>query len=92
MQPTDRPAHAIEQRVLEVVLRVAGPSRSPEGATPATPLGEGGFLLDSVALLEVVVACESAFGIELDADQDLTLEGLRSARSLAERIQRHVGR
>ena len=74
-------------RVLEIVLRTAGAHRTPAGAPEQTALGEGGFWLDSVELLEIVVACEQAFGVELDPDTDLTQEGLKDARALARRIE-----
>jgi acyl carrier protein len=45
-----------------LVERVAGPSRTPAEAGPETRLTEG-YWLDSVELLEVLIACESEFGI-----------------------------
>ena len=53
-----------------LVTRVAGPSRAPAESGPDTPLSEDGFWLDSVEMLEVVVACESEFGITFDATRD----------------------
>jgi acyl carrier protein len=79
-------AREVLARVLEIVLRVAGPHRTPPGAAEDVALGEGGFWLDSVELLEIVVACEEAFAVALDPDADLTREGLRDARALASRI------
>ena len=69
------------RRLLEamraLVTRVAGPSRAPADSGPATPLSEGGFWLDSVELLEVVVACESEFDITFDATRDFDERRLR---------------
>jgi acyl carrier protein len=55
-----------------LVERVAGPSRTPAVGGPETPLSGEGYWLDSVELLEVVVACESEFGITFEATTDLT--------------------
>ena len=79
----DRP---LEDRVLAVVLRVAGPARTPADAGPDTPLGAGGFWLDSVDLVEVAVACEHEFALAFDGEIDLTRAALATARSLAELI------
>jgi acyl carrier protein len=77
---------AIVDRVLDVVLRVAGPARTPDDAGMDTPLGAGGFWLDSVDLVEVAVACEHEFALEFEGETDLTREALATARSLAELI------
>jgi len=74
-------------RVKDIVVRVAGPERTPEGGGPDTPLGEAGFWLDSTDLLEVILACEEDFGISFDAGEDLTAEALSTVRSLAEMIR-----
>jgi len=76
------------ERVQAVVARVAGPSRTPGDAGPDTLLGEGGYWLDSVDLLEVTIACETEFGVIFDGERDLTMESLSTARSLAEVIRR----
>jgi acyl carrier protein len=59
-------------RIQSLVQHVAGPSRTPESPGSATPLSDAGFWLDSVELLEVVVACESEFHITFDATTDFT--------------------
>ena len=73
-------------QVVAVIARVAGPERTPPGAGADTPLAGGGFWLDSVALLEVVVACEAEFDVSFDPDTDLTPEALASVGSLAQLI------
>lgn len=70
-------------RVRDIVTRIAGPHRTPANAGPATPLAEGGFWLDSIALLEVIVACETEFGVTFDSARDLTRDTLKSVESLA---------
>ena len=62
----------------------AGP-RADSG--PDIPLSGAGFWLDSVDLLEVVVACESEFGITFDATTDLTSETLATLGSLSALIR-----
>jgi len=64
----------------------AGPTRTPPGAGPDTPLGGGGFWLDSVDLVEVIVACETEFAVTFDGETDLTMEALGTARTLADLI------
>jgi acyl carrier protein len=77
-------------RVHEIVLRVAGAARTPPGAGPDTPLGGGGFWLDSVDMLDVVLTCEQELGTTFDAAADLGAEGMQSARTLADLIRRRV--
>ena len=76
---TDDP---ILRRVQAIVARVAGP-RAPRDASPDTPLGEDGFWLDSIATLEVIVACEEEFGVTFDGQTELTGAALSTVRSLA---------
>jgi acyl carrier protein len=77
-EPTLEEVHAI-------VARIAGRSVSPSGAD--TPLTNGGYWLDSVHLLETIIACEEAFAVEFDADVDLTVATLMSVRTLCELIR-----
>jgi acyl carrier protein len=65
-----------------IVEEVAGSRRIPAQVGPETRLSEGGFWLDSVELLQVVVACEERFGIVFDANQDLTPEPLETLATL----------
>ena len=74
--------------VRALVERVAGPSRIAAAARPGdAALREEGFWLDSVELLEVVVACEAEFGITFDAMRDLAREALETLGSLTELIR-----
>jgi acyl carrier protein len=70
------------ERVLAVIERVAGPDRTPPDAGPGTRLADGGFWLDSVHLLEAVVACEGAFEIVFDPETDFMGETLRTVGTL----------
>ncbi len=74
-------------KVLATVIRIAGPSRTPPDAGPETSLAEGGFGLDSVDMLELIVSCERELGIELDPKALLAADALRNARGLAQVVQ-----
>ena len=63
-----------------------GPTKTPPDAGPDTLLGDGGFWLDSVDLVEAVVACESEFAVTFEGETDLTREALHSVRTLADLI------
>ena len=68
--------------VQAIVQRVAGPSRTPEAAGADTRLADG-FWLDSMEILEVVLACEQHFGIVFEEGRDLTPASLESVRHLS---------
>ena len=71
-----------------IVTGVVGAGRVPAEIDGDTPLAEGGFWLDSVELLEVILACESKFGITFKPAEDLIGDGLRSLGTLADAIRR----
>ena len=73
------------ERAQAIVARVAG--RSGRFSSADRPLTNGGYWLDSVHLLETIIACEEAFGIELDPDVDLTAAALRSVGTLFDLIR-----
>lgn len=75
------PTNPVLDRVLDLAARVAT-SRRPGFPGPETALVDGGFWLDSLALLELLVACEETFGVCLDP-ADLTPGHLRTAGGLA---------
>jgi acyl carrier protein len=79
---------ALIEAMRALVTRVAGPSRAPVESGPATPLSEGGFWLDSVELLEVVVACESEFDITFDATRDFAGDAFETLGTLAALVDR----
>lgn len=53
-------------RLVTILTRIAGPDRTPDRVANETPIDEDGFWLDSADLLEVVLACEEAFSVDLD--------------------------
>jgi acyl carrier protein len=73
------------EQVQAIVARVAG--RNGGGAGADTPLTNGGYWLDSVHLLETIIACEEAFAVELDGEVDLTADTLKSVRTLFDLIR-----
>lgn len=75
------------ERVQAIVACAAGPGRAPIAAGPETPLVDGGFWLDSVHLLEAIIACESEFGVIFDPDTDLIGTHLRTVRTLHDLIR-----
>jgi acyl carrier protein len=77
---------SVLERVQQIIVRIAGAARTPAGAGPDTPLGEGGFWLDSVDFVEVVIACEAEFSVTFAGELDLTPETLRSSRTLGDLI------
>lgn len=75
--------------VARIVAGVAGPSRTPGEITRDTRLADG-YWLDSVELLEVVIACETAFDIAFDAEQDAAAHAFETLGSLADVIRARV--
>jgi acyl carrier protein len=80
----------ILERVQVIVAMIAGPERTPGDAGPDTPIGESGYWLDSVDVLEVILACEREFGTAFATGDDLCAETLSSPRRLAELIRARV--
>jgi acyl carrier protein len=74
-------------RVRAIVLRLAGPERTPAAIGPETPLGDGGFHLDSVELLEVLLACESEIGMTFDGDPTANVLALQNLETLASAVR-----
>ncbi len=70
------------ERVQAIIARVVGPNQSPRDVGPDTELGEEGYSLDSVTLLEVIIACEAQFGVLFDPETDFTAENLRTVGTL----------
>lgn len=74
----------------DVVARVAGSTRTPSSVGRDTPLAEG-YWLDSVELLEVLIACEAAFGITFDERRDFGGDSLDTLGSLVDLVQAKRG-
>jgi len=80
----------ILDRVQSIVLSIAGPDQIDSDAGPDTPLGDDGFWLDSVSVLEVILACEQEFGKIFDEESGPTADVLRTPRTLADAIRRKM--
>lgn len=80
----------ILDRVLAITVSLSGPGRTPPDADPDTPLGDEGFWLDSLDLLDLIVACENEFATVLDEASGLREDALVSARTLASVIRTQV--
>jgi acyl carrier protein len=78
--------------VRAVVDRVGGAHGISGGAGPETRLTEGGYWLDSVQLLEAIIACEHAFGVVFDPATDFTDDNLRTVGTLCDLVRDAVSR
>ena len=73
--------------VQALVIRVAGHQRCPDDVGPDTRLTGGGFWLDSVRLLETIIACEEAFKVVFDPETDFSDGNLITVRTLSDLIR-----
>lgn len=74
-------------RVVDIVSRIAGSARTPAAVGPDTPLWDGGFWLQSVDLLEVMLACEEAFGPLFGDAEGSVADSLRTVGTLSARVR-----
>jgi acyl carrier protein len=79
-------------RVLALASETAGPARTPSRLGPETLLAGGGFWLDSVGLLELILACEREFGVVLDPVTDLDPAALHTVRTLVSVLEAKLSR
>ena len=79
----------VHQRIVAIVTRVAGPGRTPEEVGAGTKLADG-FWLDSIEMLDVVIACELEFGIVFNESQDLTPAALETIGTLTALVERRL--
>ena len=80
---------SIFERTRLIVQRVAGADRTPADVDEDTKLADG-FWLDSVEMLEVVITCETEFGIVFSESGDLDVSSLETIGSLAATIRRRL--
>jgi acyl carrier protein len=81
---------AVVDRLLKIVAEIAGPGRTPADLGPHTPLRDGGVWLDSVALLELIVASEAEFAVSFDPMSDFGDGALATVGSLGAVIDRRL--
>ncbi len=77
---------AIFDRTRAIIERVVGAQRTPAHVDAGTRLADG-FWLDSVEMLEVVIACEIEFGIVFSEAGDLDVASLDTVGTLVEVIR-----
>jgi acyl carrier protein len=77
----------VEGRIARILSDSIVPGAELESLGPDTPLVEGGLALDSVSLLELIVAVEESFGVTVE-DEDLSLELVATIGSLADFVRR----
>ena len=82
----------VTPRVIDIVSRIAGPQRTPSTITRDTRLWQGGFWLDSIELLEVLLACDAAFATGEDGSLGLTADALATVDALATAIRQKLAR
>lgn len=80
------------QRVQAIAAGIAGPSRTPVSPGTATRLGQGGYWLDSVELLELVLACEAEFGAFVAVDTLPLPKAVLTVGDLVDLIRSGTGR
>jgi len=73
-----------DEDVRRVVCQHLGPTVAPPTIPNDWPLGEAGAGLDSIALVELVVACETEFGVPLLED---VLQGPVTIAVIAEAVR-----
>jgi acyl carrier protein len=85
MEPT------VLDRVTRAIVETTGmQADAAQQLGAATPLIGAGLSLDSVAVLELVVALEKEFRIEINSDELLKARALRTVGALAEFVQLKV--
>jgi len=76
----------MRDRIVEILMKHAGPAARNGKADVSTPLFDGGLEYSSIALLEAVMEIEDACGVRL-RDEDLSTEVLSSIGSFVAHIQ-----
>ena len=77
---------SVADQIRGLILEVLPPVSSPDEVTGDASLGEDGLGFDSVALVDLLFACEDHFDIEVPADlllEDGSDGGLTVARLVA---------
>jgi len=76
---------ALLPAVADLVAQVVGPGRTPERVDRETRLAQD-YWLDSIELLEVLMACERAFAVRFDEQRDLSPGTLDTLGSLVDLV------
>lgn len=76
----------VEYRVKQAIVHALDLDIAPEEIGDDDPLFGGGQGLNSMATIEIIVALEKAFGIEVP-DEDLRVELFDSVRAMADYVR-----
>lgn len=74
-------------RLLDIVVQISGPSRVPPDPEASTPLWGGGFWLDSIDLLDLMLACDAAFGPVFASAPRSVMAGIKTVGDLVAIIE-----
>jgi acyl carrier protein len=80
----------VHDEIRRLVEDIAGASRKPAHAGPETRLTEG-YWLDSIELLELMIACETRFGVVFDERRDFENGALDTLGSLTRLVRSKLG-
>ena len=85
----DRPlsSDSILARVLSIISEIAGPNRTPPDAGRSTRLWNGGFWLDSIDLIDLMLACDAAFGTVFEGPSGASIADTRTVGDLVAVIE-----
>ena len=78
--------NVITERIKQIIVQHINPDLKPEELSDKTPLIGRGLGLDSVSLLELVVAIETDFGIRFD-EKDMSPELFADVASIAKYVE-----
>jgi acyl carrier protein len=78
-------------RVLDIVRQIAGPNRTPPEPGASTRLWGGGFWLDSIDLLDLMLACDAAFGPVFASTPRSVMANIKTIGDLAAAIEAGSG-
>ena len=79
---------ALAARLVAIIREIVGPARGAGPIGASTPLRDGGLGLDSVALLELIVAVETQLEVDFDPTTDFGEAALRTVGTFAAVIGR----
>ena len=79
---------ATAARLVAIVREIVGPARAAAPIDDSTPLRDGGLGLDSVSLLELIVAVETQLEVDFDPTTDFGEAALRTVGTFAAVIER----
>jgi hypothetical protein len=77
--------------VWAALVSVAGADRVTGEPGADCPLGPNGFWLDSIDLMDAIIACEDAFGITFALDTDFDASRLRTVGDLVNLVRERGG-